>query len=44
MNVSESRAVYVIMLGNMGQPERPQKGAEKMRFACRIDKVRIQAH
>jgi len=44
MNVSESRAVYVIMLGNTEQPEWPQNGAEKMRFACRIAKGRIQAH
>jgi hypothetical protein len=44
----ENRALYEIMWKNMEEPGRPQitkqYGAEKMRFACRIAKTRIQTH
>ena len=45
---SENRVVYEVMWENMEQPYRPQMtiwhGAEKMQFACRITKAKIQTH
>ena len=44
----ENRALYELMLKNVVQPDRPQITvkyiAEKMQFACRITKARIQTY
>jgi len=43
-----NHAVYEMIWKSMVEPDRPQMtvqyDAEKMRFACRITKVRIQTH
>jgi hypothetical protein len=40
----ENRVIYDIIWKNMVQPERPQTTIQPMRFACRINKARMQAY